>query len=117
MDKTALVIIDIQPVFMTSPRMLTVDGDDLTEKCRRLIERARASAIPLVYVQHADRGDMPEGIDEAQIAFHPDVAPRDEEPVVGKQFGSGFMGTPLHEILQEVGIGLLSSEEAIARLS
>jgi len=107
MDKTALMIIDIQPVFMTSPRMLTVDGDDLTEKCRRLIERARVSAIPLVFVQHVDRDDMPDGIDEAQVAFHPDVAPRDGEPVVGKRFGSGFMATPLHEILQEGGISHL----------
>jgi len=100
MKRTALLLIDVQPVFMTSPRMLTVDGDDLTAKCSRLIDRARSSGIPVVYVQHVDPDDLPDDVDDAQVAFHPDVAPRDGESVVGKRFGSGFMDTPLHELLQ-----------------
>lgn len=97
----ALVVIDVQPVFMNEPLMLTVDGDDLVEKCKGLIDRARAAGLQVVYVQHVDKDDMPAGTTEADIAFHPDLAPRADEPVIGKAFGSGFMETKLDETLKE----------------
>ncbi|MFC2079717.1 cysteine hydrolase family protein [Candidatus Bipolaricaulota bacterium] len=98
--KKALVVIDVQPVFMKDPQMLTVNGDDLVEKCKGLIDRARAGGVPVVYVQHIDKDDMPEGTPEADIAFHPDLAPQVGEPVVGKAFGSGFIRTNLDETLK-----------------
>ena len=97
----ALIVIDVQPVFMKDPLMLTVGGDDLVEKCRGLIDRARAAELQVIYVQHVDKDDMPEGTTEADIAFHPDLAPRADEPVIGKIFGSGFMETKLDETLKE----------------
>jgi len=100
----ALVVIDVQPVFMKDPLMLTVDGNDLVEKCKGLIDRARAAGLQVVYVQHVDKDDMPEGATEGDIAFHPDLSPRAGEPVIGKIFGSGFMKTNLDEALKEGGI-------------
>ncbi len=100
----ALVVIDIQPVFMKEPKMLTLDGDHLVPRCKDLIARARSAGAPVVYVQHVDPEDMPEGTPMTEIAFHPDLAPRAGEPVIEKRFGSGFMQTNLKETLDEIGV-------------
>ena len=102
-EKTALLVIDVQPVFMTPP-MLTVDGDDLVAKCRTLIERARTGGIPVVYVQHVDEDDMPKDVRPEDKAFHADIAPRQGEPIVEKIFGSAFMRTNLRDVLASEGI-------------
>lgn len=101
--KTALVVIDVQPIFMKDPLMLTLDGDDLVAKCRVLIEKARAAGTPVVFVQHVDKDDMPEGTTDEELAFHADLTPREDEPVIGKRFGSGFMETTLDETLNSMG--------------
>ena len=102
-EKTALLVIDVQPVFMTPP-MLTVDGDDLVTKCRILIEHARTGGIPVVYVQHVDEEDMPKDVRPEDKAFHADIAPQPGDPIVKKIFGSAFMRTNLEDVLTSGGI-------------
>jgi nicotinamidase-related amidase len=103
-ENKALVIIDVQPIFMIDPKMLTLDGDDLVSKCEALIDRARRTNIPVVFVQHVDRRDIPAGTTDEDMAFHSDLAPLKTEPVVGKVFGSGFMETALDEVLKSMEI-------------
>lgn len=100
----ALVVIDVQPIFMKDPLMLTLDGNDLVEKCADLLERARMQGTPVVFVQHVDKDDMPSGTTDEDMAFHAALAPREDEPVIGKVFGSGFMETALDKTLQMMGI-------------
>jgi nicotinamidase-related amidase len=102
--KTALVVIDVQPIFMQDPKMLTLNGDDLVPVCKSLLDHARKQEIPVVFIQHVDKDDMPEGTTDEDMAFHPDLAPREGEPVIGKTFGSGFMETTLDETLHAMGI-------------
>ncbi|HCP32350.1 TPA: hypothetical protein DIT45_03795 [Candidatus Acetothermia bacterium] len=97
--RTALLVIDVQPVFMNPDSMLTLDGDDLVAKCRTLIERARAEGIPVIYVQHVDEDDMPKDVSPEAKAIHSDIAPTLGEPIVEKIFGSAFMQTKLEEVL------------------
>lgn len=103
----ALVIVDVQPIFMKSPKMLTLDGDDLVAKCSGLLEAARTTHMPVVFVQHVDKDDMPEGTTDKDMAFHQDLTPQAGEPVIGKMFGSGFMQTDLDETLRSLGINHL----------
>ncbi|MCK5246560.1 cysteine hydrolase [Candidatus Bipolaricaulota bacterium] len=100
----ALVVIDVQPIFMKAPLMLTLDGDDLVAKCKALIERAREGGTPVVFVQHVDKDELPEGTTDADMAFHPELTPQEDEPVIGKMFGSGFMETALDETLKTMEI-------------
>jgi nicotinamidase-related amidase len=100
----ALIVIDIQPVFLREPKMLTLDGDHLVPRCKDLIARARSAGTPVIYVQHVDVEDMPEGTPATEIAFHPDLAPQSGEPVIEKRFGSGFMQTNLRETLDQAKI-------------
>ncbi len=98
--KQALVVIDVQPVFLNDASFRTLDGDDLVEKCATLIDGARVAGIPVIYVRHADDDDMPDGTPEEAKRFHPDLAPLPDEPVVDKIFGSGFMETNLDDVLK-----------------
>ena len=61
-EKRALMVIDVQRVYMEPEPMVTSDGDDLIDKCKGLIEKARAARVPVVYVQHLsdDQPDDPE---------------------------------------------------------
>jgi nicotinamidase-related amidase len=103
-ENKALVIIDVQPIFMIDPKMLTLDGDDLVAKCTSLLNDARKNGMPVVFVQHVDKNDMPEGTTDEDMAFHPDLSPQEDEPVIGKHFGSGFMETTLDETLKSMDI-------------
>ena len=78
-ETRALMVIDVQRVYMEPNPMVTSDGDDLIDKCRRLIDKARAAGVPVVYVQHLsdDQPDNPE-----LIGVHPELAPEAGEPVV-----------------------------------
>ena len=95
----ALLVIDVQRVYMEPEPMVTSDGNDLIPKCRGLIERARAAGTPVVFVQHIS-DDQPD--DPALIAVHPDLAPADNEPVIQKHFGSAFFQTNLESTLNEL---------------
>jgi len=103
-SKTGLLIVDVQPVFMKDPPMLTLEGGDLVQKCKGLMHHARSCGIPVVYVQHIDEDDMPSGTTDADKAFHSDLTPLDGEIVVSKIYGSGFMQTELSEVLESQGI-------------
>ena len=98
-DKTALLVIDVQRVYMEPDPMVTVDGDDLISKCRGLIERARAADVPVIFVRHVS-DEQPN--DPALVGIHPDLAPKADEPVIEKRFGSAFFRTDLTATLDRL---------------
>jgi nicotinamidase-related amidase len=49
-DKTALMLIDVQRIYMEPESMVTSDSDDLIEKCNGLIAKTRGAGVPVVYV-------------------------------------------------------------------
>jgi len=70
-----------------------------------LLDRARSSGTPVLYVQHNARGGMEPGMALWQI--HPAVTPRDGEPVVQKESPDSFHETSLQAELEARGIKLL----------
>ena len=96
----ALLVVDVQRVYMEPEPMVTSDGDDLIEKCRGLIDKARAAGVPVVYVQHLS-DDQPD--DPDLIGVHPKLAPQAGEPIVQKRFGSAFFKTDLESTLRDLG--------------
>jgi len=103
-EKRALMVIDVQRVYMEPEPMVTSDGDDLVGKCRGLIEKARAAGVPVVYVQHQN-DDQPD--DPELVGVHPELAPQSDEPVIQKTFGSAFFKTDLEKILADLGVETL----------
>jgi nicotinamidase-related amidase len=99
-NRTALIVIDVQRVYMEPTPMLTADGDDLVPKCRMLLEKARSTSTPILFVQHRS-ADQPD--DPALVGIHPDLGRRPNEILVEKRFGSAFFKTDLENHLARSG--------------
>jgi len=99
-EKRALLVIDVQRIYMEPEPMVTSDGNDLIEKCRGLIAKARDAGVPIVYVQHRS-DDQPN--DPDLVGIHPALGRLAAEPVVEKRFGSAFFKTKLEERLKKLG--------------
>ena len=97
---TALVVIDVQNG--------VVDGafkrDDVIANIRTLVDRARAEAVPVVWVQHNDE-HTPRGSESWQ--YVPELQRRESEPLVHKSYGDSFEDTDLEARLAERGVGRL----------
>jgi nicotinamidase-related amidase len=102
--KAALLVIDVQRIYMEPEPMVTCDGDDLIAKCRSLIGKARSAGVPIVFVQHCS-DDQPD--DAALVNIHPDLEPAEGEPIVEKRFGSAFFRTKLEQTLTDLGVDTL----------
>ncbi|MBU1049477.1 isochorismatase family protein [Candidatus Bipolaricaulota bacterium] len=100
----ALLVIDVQRIYMEPDPMVTSDGNDLIPKCRGLIARARAASVPVLFVRHVSE-NQPN--DPDLVGIHPDLSPADGEPVIQKRFGSAFFKTDLESILSELDVETL----------
>jgi nicotinamidase-related amidase len=97
---TALLVVDVQRDVVANAH----DRDGVIANINRLVDQARESDTPVIWVQHADDGlvEGTEGweyVDELQRA--------DTEPLVHKHFGDSFEGTELEELLAEREVGRL----------
>jgi len=98
----ALVVIDVQKLYLSRATWLTSDGKDLVAKIEPLLEAARENEIPVIYVQHVNNPGISQ--DSSLVAFADAIAPKDGELVVQKRFPSGFQGTTLQAELETRGI-------------
>jgi nicotinamidase-related amidase len=96
----ALLVIDVQNG--------VVDGaynrDAVVANISALVDRARAAAVPVIWVQHSD-DDLPR--DSERWEYVPELQRRDSEPVVHKHFGDSFDDTELEDLLAARKVGRL----------
>jgi nicotinamidase-related amidase len=99
-SNTALVIIDVQRDVVANAH----DRDAVIANINRLLEQARSTDTPVIWVQHSDE-EMPEGSDGWQYV---DELRRDEsEPLVHKHYGDSFEETDLEDLLAARKVGRL----------
>ncbi|MGH6959241.1 MAG: cysteine hydrolase family protein [Dongiaceae bacterium] len=80
------------------------DGEGVLARVAALLDRARTRGAPVLHVQHdGGPGDLL-GKPDLGWDIHPDVAPRPDEPVIGKTRCSAFPGTELDAHLNRLGI-------------
>ena len=100
---TGLLVIDLQRgMFMSEQE--PHDGAGVLARATSLLARARARGAPVLHVQHdGGPGDL---LGKPAIGWeiHPDVAPLQGEPVIGKTRCSAFPGTELDAHLKRLGI-------------
>src|SRR5258706_12640211 len=98
--KTALLVIDVQNG--------VVDGnherDAVVANVGSLVEKARREKVPVVWVQHSDKG-LAKGTDKWRIV--PELAPAEAEPLVEKNYGDSFEDTNLETGLSGLEVGRL----------
>jgi len=70
----------------------------------KLVEKARREHVPVVWVQHNDKG-LQKGTDKWRIV--PELSPDDAEPHVDKSYGDSFEDTNLETVLSGLGVGRL----------
>lgn len=95
---TALVVIDAQNGVVGE----AYHRDEVLENINLLLDRARSSGTPVLYVQHNERSGMVTGTPLWQI--HSAVTPREGEPVIQKESPDSFHETSLREELEARGI-------------
>jgi hypothetical protein len=97
---TALLVIDVQSGVVARAHR----RDGVVANIGSLVEKARRSGVPVVWVQHSDE-ELAHGSDEWRIV--PELTPSDDEPLVEKHYGDSFEGTSLEGVLSALGVGRL----------
>lgn len=106
MNKTALLLIDIQNDYFPGGVFPLPAAGPAGENARRLLGHFRARGLPVVHVRHesvrAGVNFFLPGTRGAEI--HEDVAPVPGEPVVVKHWPNSFLQTGLDELLRGLGV-------------
>jgi isochorismate hydrolase len=97
---TALLVVDMQvDVVLEAYRR-----DAVVATIAALVEKARAAGVAVVWVQHSSE-ELLQGSDGWQ--YVPELARRDSEPLVAKEYSDAFEATELETVLAARGIGRL----------
>ncbi len=97
---TALLVVDVQVGVMAA----SLDRDAVVARIASLVERARASGVPVVWVQHTS-DELPTG--SPQWEYVPELAIAEGEAVVHKRWGDSFEETDLEQVLSQQSVGRL----------
>jgi nicotinamidase-related amidase len=97
---TALLVIDVQNGVVAGSH----NRDEMIDNINTLIDKARAEAVPVLWVQHRS-DNLPPGSEQWQ--YVPELHRRDSEPLVHKAYGDSFEDTNLETLLAERGVGRL----------
>jgi len=97
---TALLVIDVQSGVVAGNH----EVEAVVANVSKLVEKARREHVPVVWVQHNDKG-LQKGTDKWRIV--PELSPDDAEPHVDKSYGDSFEDTNLETVLSGLGVGRL----------
>jgi nicotinamidase-related amidase len=97
---TALLVIDMQRGVVGE----AFEVERVVDNIASLVERARASEVPVIWVQHSDDA-LAEGSEA--WAYIDEFSFADGEPIVHKQYGDSFEETNLEELLAVRRVGRL----------
>lgn len=99
-EQTALVVIDVQIGLIEG----AYRRDEVLSTIANLLESARSSDTPVIYVQHD--GPKGHGLEKGTPSWeiHPTIAPREGEIVVHKEASDSFHATRLQDVLEQRGI-------------
>ena len=102
LSQSTLVMIDCQNTYTRGVMELDGVAEALDHAAARL-DRARSAGIPIIHIQHSDGPGSLYDIEGDSGAIVTQVAPRDGEPVVVKQYPNSFVQTELDERLKALG--------------
>lgn len=104
----ALLVIDMQLVaFDGKVTPAIADGQRLLDSVARLIGLCRNNKIHIIYVQTCAAAGQPYAKDVHGWEIDPQVAPHEGDHIVFKRNSSGFDGTDLQDVLNDLGVRML----------
>jgi len=104
MEKKALLVIDVQQGLFEKTIPIYQAGETL-ENINILMNRARKTDVPVVFIQHSNKSSLAMGSDTWQL--RPEIQPLDDETIIHKLQGNAFEGTNLREKLTQRDIDTL----------
>lgn len=100
----ALMIIDVQQGMFSFPGFQPHDGEATVARIAGLLRRARDSATPIFFVQHAGSAEEALSPEKPGFAFRVELAPADDESVTVKKHCNSFWDTDLDQKLKRADI-------------
>jgi nicotinamidase-related amidase len=97
---TALLVIDVQRDVVEKAH----DRDGVIANINTLVDKARSTDVPVIWVQHSDDNLVP---GTPGWEYVPELQRHESEPLVHKSYGDSFEGTDLEELLAERKVGHL----------
>jgi nicotinamidase-related amidase len=97
---TALLVVDVQTGVVARAH----ERDTVVANIARLVERARAEGVGVVWVQHHDE-DLLRGGDAWRLV--PELSRAHGEPLIEKSYGDSFEATELETLLASLAVGRL----------
>jgi nicotinamidase-related amidase len=106
MDKTALILVDIQNDYCPSGKMTLEGIDAASVNASRLLSRFRAQNLPVFHIRHIalHAGATFFLPDTPGCEIHSSVMPKAGETVILKHFPNSFRETPLLDLLKKSGV-------------
>ncbi|MHA2358329.1 MAG: isochorismatase family protein, partial [Candidatus Heimdallarchaeaceae archaeon] len=92
-EKTVFVVIDVQLGLFTGDKSI-YKAEELLENINSLTGDARTAKIPIIYIQHINKGDLKEGTEGHKI--HPELKQQKEDLLYKKTVSSMFEETDIH---------------------
>ncbi|HKM35302.1 MAG TPA: cysteine hydrolase family protein [Lachnospiraceae bacterium] len=104
MEKTALILIDIQNIYFTEGPMLLQEPKAAAEKAGKVLEWFRKKDMPVIHVKHIfEMKEYKQSMDYLN-EIHDSVKPIASEQVVEKHHPSAFLETSLQECLSKMKV-------------
>ncbi|MEH3130569.1 MAG: isochorismatase family protein [Mycolicibacterium neoaurum] len=97
---SALLVVDVQDQVVAD----AVRRDEVVAAIGRLVDRARAQNVAVVWVQHSD-AELVHG--SAGWRIVDELVPADTEPIIEKEHGDSFEATDLEDVLHRLRVGRL----------
>lgn len=98
--RAALLIVDVQNGVVAGAH----GRDAVVANIARLVEKARAAHVPLIWVRHNSKEFVPGSEGWAIVA---ELDPQESEPIIDKRYGDAFEDTDLEAVLAKLGVGRL----------
>lgn len=102
--KTALVIVDVQMGMYSCENEVLFNGEEILQNIVTLLQNARSSGTPVVFIQHTVEGDAEYEKGKPTWEIHPAIQPIEGEEIVEKSTWDSFYKTKLEAVLKERGI-------------
>ena len=94
----ALIVVDVQNDVVAG----AYRRDEVIANINELVDKARAAAAPVIWVQHSSDNLVP---DSDGWRYVPELQRDESEPVIHKRYGDSFEDTDLETQLAERGVG------------
>ena len=103
LKNSALIMVDCQNTYRHGIMQLT-NVEPAVKEAQQLLQMARALHVPIIHIQHDAGVGTPYDITAEIGQISTEVAPKNGEAVITKNYPNSFVATPLEAQLKALGI-------------